>query len=76
MLEASASFVWKTSEEQESLPNVSISMHHKWLHIMHTFKTQSVCMGETMAAPGIIKAGIFQQLVLFAAAGKGNRKTN
>ena len=33
-------------------------------------------MAETMAAPGIIKAGVFKQLVLFAAAGKGNRKTN
>ena len=75
MLEAPASLVWNTSEEQESLPKASINVHHS-LQIAQTFKTYRVWMAETMAAPGIIKAGIFKQLVIFAAAGIGNRKTN
>ena len=76
MLEAPASLVWNTSEEQESLPKASINVHHSHFKIAHTFKTYRVWMAETMAAPGIIKAGIFKQLVIFAAAGIGNRKTN
>ena len=30
----------------------------------------------TQAGPGIIKAGIFEQFVFFALAGKRHRKTN